>query len=248
MRNILFLTVVIIVVLSGCMDTYVEVKMDPVATTPASEATETEVKPASSAPIISGSTTKIVKEFTDEYATVTNIVDGDTLDIDAGERIRLVCVDTPERGEEYFKEAKDRLSELVLNKEVRLEKDTEERGKYGRLLRYIWIDDELTSEILVEEGLAKAYRYPPDEKYCDRIEAAEERAKEKGLGIWSLASYSDSSSSSFDMDNVVCDSNFYNCGDFSTHDEAQAVYDECGSDDIHRLDGDNDGLACESLP
>jgi len=239
MRNasILFAILVVVVFMSGCMDTYVEVKMDPGTVAPASEEVETEVKPASSATVISGSTTK-VEEFTDEYATVTSIVDGDTLDIDSGERIRLVCVDTPERGENYYEEAKDRLSELVLNEEVRLEKDTTERGKYGRLLRYIWLDDELISEVLVEEGLAKAYRYPPDEKYCDRIEAAEDRAKEKGLGIWSLLGDS----------GIICSSNFYNCGDFKTHDEAQAVYDECGSDDIHQLDGDDDELACESLP
>ncbi len=52
--------------------------------------------------------------------------------------------------------------------------------------------------------------------------------------------------------NCSCSSNTYNCGDFSTHSQAQAVYDCCmaqtGSD-VHKLDGsDNDGLACETLP
>jgi len=48
----------------------------------------------------------------------------------------------------------------------------------------------------------------------------------------------------------TCSSNAYNCGDFSTHAEAQAVYEACGgaSNDIHRLDANKDGLACESLP
>ena len=47
-----------------------------------------------------------------------------------------------------------------------------------------------------------------------------------------------------------CSSNIYNCSDFATHDQAQAVYDSCGgvSNDIHRLDGNKDGEACESLP
>lgn len=45
-----------------------------------------------------------------------------------------------------------------------------------------------------------------------------------------------------------CDYNYYNCDDFSTHAEAQRVYDYCGSGDIHRLDRDDDGLACENLP
>ena len=48
----------------------------------------------------------------------------------------------------------------------------------------------------------------------------------------------------------VCDSNFYNCGDFSTPVEAQEIFEYCGGidNDIHRLDGDKDGIACESLP
>jgi hypothetical protein len=45
-----------------------------------------------------------------------------------------------------------------------------------------------------------------------------------------------------------CSSNVYNCGDFTTQEEAQAVYDYCGSEDIHGLDNDGDGEVCESLP
>jgi len=49
---------------------------------------------------------------------------------------------------------------------------------------------------------------------------------------------------------IICSYDTYNCSDFSTHGEAQTVYETCGgvSNDIHRLDGDNNGIACESLP
>ena len=49
---------------------------------------------------------------------------------------------------------------------------------------------------------------------------------------------------------MICSYNAYNCSDFSTHAEAQAVFEYCGgiNHDVHRLDGDNDGIACESLP
>ena len=48
---------------------------------------------------------------------------------------------------------------------------------------------------------------------------------------------------------IVCNSNYYNCADFSTQEEAQAVMEYCGAEtDIHYLDGDDDGIACESLP
>jgi len=45
-----------------------------------------------------------------------------------------------------------------------------------------------------------------------------------------------------------CSDNIYNCGDFTTQAEAQAVFDYCGPADIHRLDNDGDGEVCESLP
>ncbi len=45
-----------------------------------------------------------------------------------------------------------------------------------------------------------------------------------------------------------CSSNVYNCGDFTTQAEAQAVYDFCGSEDVHGLDNDGDGEVCEGLP
>jgi len=45
-----------------------------------------------------------------------------------------------------------------------------------------------------------------------------------------------------------CSSNVYNCDDFTTQEEAQAVFDYCGPEDVHRLDNDGDGVVCESLP
>jgi len=49
---------------------------------------------------------------------------------------------------------------------------------------------------------------------------------------------------------IICSRNAYNCDDFTTQAEAQRIFESCGgiSNDIHRLDGDNDGVVCESLP
>lgn len=47
---------------------------------------------------------------------------------------------------------------------------------------------------------------------------------------------------------IICSYNAYNCADFNTQIEAQTVMEYCGSGDIHYLDGDDDGIACESLP
>ncbi len=178
---------------------------------------------------------------------VTRVIDGDTIEISTGERVRLICIDTPETNEDYYQEAKDYLIDLILNKEVELVKDKSETDRYDRLLRYIYLDGEFVNEMIVEEGWAVAYPYNPDTKLCPQIQKAEDIAKSKGLGIWAEQEEVKEETQG-DSSGIICSYNAYNCGDFSTHAEAQAVYDECGVSDIHYLDGDDDGSACETLP
>jgi micrococcal nuclease len=111
--------------------------------------------------------------YPDNY--VTNVVDGDTFDIYAGERVRILCVDTPETGEEGYTEATEFLESLILNKEVRLEKDVSETDQYGRLLRYVYVNKTEGEEIfvnkeIVRQGHGGVYRYGDDVKRCDEIE------------------------------------------------------------------------------
>ena len=177
---------------------------------------------------------------------VTKIIDGDTIEIDTGERVRLICIDTPERGEEDYLEASKYLQSLILNKEVKLLKDVSEVGKYGRLVRYIYLDDMFVNEKMVREGYAEAYWYYPDVTLCPKIQKAEDKAKEEELGIWKVEDVEIIKESDISYD---CTSNIYNCGDFATHTKAQEDFEACGGvgNDIHRLDGDGDGIACESL-
>lgn len=128
---------------------------------------------------------EVETESTTDYYKVTYIVDGDTLDIDTGKRVRLICIDTPEKGEYYYSEAKEYLSSLTLNQEVELIKDISETDRYDRLLRYIYLEDgSFVNEMLVENGYAKAYPYSPDTTLCPQIQNAEDRAKSNNLGIW----------------------------------------------------------------
>ena len=182
---------------------------------------------------------------TEETSTfnVTKVIDGDTIEISTGERVRLLCINTPETDEDYYLEAKDYLTNLILNKEIEMTKDKSETDQHNRLLRYIYLDGNFVNEMIVEDGWAVAYPYGLDITLCPQIEAAEESAKSKGLGIWAGKIESNQTPSG-----ITCSSNYYNCGDFSTHAEAQAVYDACGSDDIHGLDKNKDGNACEALP
>lgn len=184
---------------------------------------------------------------------VTKVVDGDTVELSNGEKVRLICIDTPEVGEDLYQEAKDKLSLLLLNKRVILEKDVSETDRYGRLLRYVFIDDLDINKAMVNSGLARVYRYEPDVKYCDDYVIVENVAKSKKIGLWEekvIQQIVTEDASETSSSNYICSSNVYNCGDFKTHAEAQEVYEACGSvsNDVHRLDQDKDGIACESLP
>lgn len=125
--------------------------------------------------------------FSHEYenALVTQITDGDTIVIEGGARVRLLGINTPEKGEDYYSEAKQYLKERILMKEVRLERDIEDRDMYGRLLRYVWLNDTLINAELAEKGLANAYFYSEQEKYKGLIAEAEKEAMEKKINIWS---------------------------------------------------------------
>lgn len=184
---------------------------------------------------------------------VTSVIDGDTVYIDTGEKVRLICIDTPEKNEEGYVEAREYLEDLILGKKVELVKDVSEVDRYNRLLRYIYLENgAFVNELIVREGLGEAYPYKPDTALCSTIQSAEDYAKENNLGIWDVqvvveeppVQQVETTSQSYD-----CSSNLYNCADFSSHSEAQEAFEYCGGpgSDIHRLDGDNDGLACESL-
>ena len=100
------------------------------------------------------------------------------------------------------------------------------------------------NEKMVEEGYARVYWYNPDITLCPQIEEAEKMARENKKGIWADVQEQQ------DTFKNECGSNIYNCGDFLTHTDAQAVFEACGgvSNDVHQLDRDGDGISCESLP
>ena len=185
------------------------------------------------------------------------VVDGDTIDVDiAGQtyRLRYIGIDTPELpGDCYAQEAKTRNSQLVLGKNVCLEKDVSETDRYGRLLRYVWLpDDGMVNAVLVREGYALVYTYPPDVKYAEYFVSLQQQARAEGAGLWTAcATPTATATATPSTEPCSCAGNLYDCSDFRTQREAQACYEHCLRKvgyDIHRLDGDNDGIACESLP
>lgn len=129
----------------------------------------------------------LVSHFQQPYTEsriVTRIVDGDTIVVEGGDRVRLLDIDTPEKGQSCYTEAKDRLAELIDGKEVILEKGKEDKDVYGRLLRYIFINDTLINLQMVREGLANLYFYYKDTPYYSYFIEAEQAAKSENLCVW----------------------------------------------------------------
>lgn len=133
-----------------------------------------------------------------EHAVIAKVVDGDTVKLETGETVRYIGIDTPETKHPkksiqcFGKEASNRNTELVEGKEVLLEKDVTNTDRYGRLLRYVYLPNPdatneaiFVNELLVEQGFAHVYTYPPDVKYDTLLKNAETTAREEQKGLWS---------------------------------------------------------------
>lgn len=114
-----------------------------------------------------------------EFGRVTEVVDGDTIRvvIDGEEfRVRYLGIDTPERDEACFTEATDANAAYVANQTVRLVRDVSDTDRYGRLLRFVYVDDTLVNAELVAGGWAESRRYEPDTRLYDYMEGLEATA------------------------------------------------------------------------
>ncbi len=127
---------------------------------------------------------------------VARAIDGDTIELESGEKVRYIGIDTPETKHPkkavqcFGKEAHEKNKELVEGKYVRLERDVSERDKYGRLLRYVYVvNTDSNEEIfvnaeLVSKGYAHASTFPPDVKFQEIFLDGQDFAREHKLGLW----------------------------------------------------------------
>ncbi|WP_033541614.1 thermonuclease family protein [Planococcus sp. CAU13] len=133
-------------------------------------------------------------------AEVLSVIDGDTVRIlYEGEEttVRYLLIDTPETNHPRFgeqplgKEATEENRRLIESGDVTIEFDVGDRlDDYGRLLVYLYVDGESVQEQLLQSGHARlAYVFPPNTRYLDEFEAAEQQAKEQSLGIWEFEGY-----------------------------------------------------------
>ncbi|HEX9890936.1 MAG TPA: thermonuclease family protein [Actinomycetota bacterium] len=125
-----------------------------------------------------------------DRATVARVVDGDTVWLEGGEKVRLIGIDAPEvehpgqPGECFGDRGTEALRRMVLDRRVRVETDVALRDPFDRLLAYLWVGNRMVNETLVEHGFAIARRYPPNLRHAARLEAAQRRARAAGRGLW----------------------------------------------------------------
>lgn len=121
---------------------------------------------------------------------VLGITDGDTIDVEIDgirTRLRIIGVDTPERGECGYQEASSAMQSLVQSRQVRLEADETQADadRYDRLLRHVFTEDGVNvAEEIIARGLGVEYTYAAPYRYRDDYLAAQSAAQEGNLGLW----------------------------------------------------------------
>jgi len=182
---------------------------------------------------------------------VVSVADGDTITIltdNKQTRIRLAEIDTPEKNQPYGKKAKKALSDFIFGKTVHIEVETIDR--YGRTIGTIFLNDLNINKEMVKAGHAWVYvRYAKDKI----LFALEKNAKENQLGLWALPegeriapwqwrrgkrSIEKESNLSFQCESKTTCRQMQSCA------EAKYYLMSCG---LTRLDGDKDGVPCESI-
>ena len=168
----------------------------------------------------------------DTFITVTRVIDGDTIEIEGGQKVRYIGIDTPETVDPrslpqcFGKEAASKNRELVEGKNISIEKDVSETDKYGRLLRYIYLNDIFINDYLVREGYAYASSYPPDVKYQNQLKQAQLEAQEQNRGLWARCQNQNSSATIYNMEGCQIKGNISSSGEKIYHLPTQRYYEK----------------------
>lgn len=128
---------------------------------------------------------------------VKSIVDGDTIELENGTKVRYIGIDTPEtrikqddgtwsyQPQAYAERSKEFNRNLVEGKKVRLEYDMVQKDKYNRDLAYVFAGNTFVNAELIRQGYALLFTIPPNVKYIDLFTELQKEARENKRGLWS---------------------------------------------------------------
>ena len=120
----------------------------------------------------------------DLVATVREVIDGDTIILNDGQKVRYLGINAPEHGQPFAREATKFNQRLVSGLSVRLEFDQLEEVRYGRLLAYVFQGRAMVNERLLAEGWAHIFLMPPNTRYAEQFLQVQEKARASKKGIW----------------------------------------------------------------
>lgn len=129
-----------------------------------------------------------------EQAVVTNVIDGDTIDVSidgVGYRVRYIGINTPERDETCYQPAVDANRVLVEGQTVTLVRDQTNTDRFGRLLRHIYVGDIFVDATLINQGFAEAVSYPPNTTNVPYLQGIERTAAAAGRGCHPTGIFND---------------------------------------------------------
>ena len=125
----------------------------------------------------------------DDRFVVTRVLDGDTMELQGGDRLRLLAIDTPEKDEPLCDEATEFLARKALGQVADIDYANQRRDKYGRLLGYLYIDTLFVNKAIIDSGYACLYLFDDNDLGSDQVRTlldAQRSAMERRVGIWSL--------------------------------------------------------------
>jgi micrococcal nuclease len=189
-------------------------------------------------------------------AALSRVIDADTIEVlldGQPYRVRYLGMDAPEPDEWLGPEAADANRQLLAGGAVLLERDRSDADQYGRLLRYVWVGDMMVNAELVRLGFGRAWNVAPDERYREHLLLLEQEARTAGRGLWGVqppAAEAPATAPPSDG-REGCDASYpdvcipppppdLDCGDVPYR-RFRVL-----PPDPHHLDGDGDGVGCES--
>lgn len=237
----------------------------------AGQVQKSESKPQEQVNVVANSSS--TPTIQSDLYVVSSVIDGDTIQVvidDKKETIRLIGIDSPETVDPrkpvqcFGKEASAKAKSLLSGKSVRLEAEPTqgERDKYQRLLRYVLLENGTNfNKLMISEGYAHEYTYNIPYKYQSEFKQAQKEAEENKRGLWAdnacptatsqpsptragtTGGSSGTTGTSGSSGGFTC-AGKTKCGEMVSCAEAEFYLNSCG---VSRLDGDKDGVPCESL-
>lgn len=123
-------------------------------------------------------------DTTNSHFLVKEVIDGDTIRLQDGRLIRYLGINTPEKGQAYYQEAKDLNLRLIQETGMSIDLDIIKKDQYDRNLAYVYAEDFMVNLKLIEEGLAFCFSDSSNKNKRAQFRHTQQEAQELERGIW----------------------------------------------------------------